>query len=570
MQSQTRLLVRHFVRGYLSNDLTGGERQAALSAALLISPGLFTTVLLAAKYVVTPFAVPGLSALGGFADRLLFFGASMVVVALVAVVQWDRLSLDARDGNVLGVLPLRHSQIVRAKWIATAVFASAATLMFNGLPSLIYPIVSVGRLEATWSLVVQLTLLQFSLAMLSGLIGFLVVLTIREVMWAVLGARTFARISAAVQATLVVLCILAFFLLPTHASRAVREGRSSVAWLPPVLLAGTFEELRGQRVASLPAPALHPRVASRAAGILAEYWDAFGHVRGSTRRTAVALSSLCLVLGAALLSNNRRRLEAPMLAARGTRVSRALVRFAWRLAAPRPDVRAGATFAWRTLLRSQPHRLRVAVGLAGGLAAGALVLLQEPSRGAPLPDTTLAVLSLQGLLAAAVAAGARAALRRSADSQASWIFTVVWNGTRGAYDTGVTLACWCIISVPGLLLVPLWSTMLGTGGAVRHAAVGMALALALAELVVLSVGTVALVDDAIPSGSARALPVLGLPIVTVAATVLAAAERASAVSTIGCLLVAAALLHAVRHRRSLGEQPPRMSVEPAAALGLNE
>ena len=78
MHFQTRLLVRHFVRGYLSNDLTGGERQAALSAALLISPGLFTTVLLAAKYVVTPFAVPGLSALGGFADRLDGLGKDQV------------------------------------------------------------------------------------------------------------------------------------------------------------------------------------------------------------------------------------------------------------------------------------------------------------------------------------------------------------------------------------------------------------------------------------------------------------------------------------------------------------
>ena len=46
MQAQTRLLVRHFVRGYLSTDLAGGERQAALSAALLFSPGLFTIVVL--------------------------------------------------------------------------------------------------------------------------------------------------------------------------------------------------------------------------------------------------------------------------------------------------------------------------------------------------------------------------------------------------------------------------------------------------------------------------------------------------------------------------------------------
>ena len=60
MQAQTRLLVRHFVRGYLSTDLAGGERQAALSAALLFSPGLFTIVVLSSKYVMTPFPAPGI------------------------------------------------------------------------------------------------------------------------------------------------------------------------------------------------------------------------------------------------------------------------------------------------------------------------------------------------------------------------------------------------------------------------------------------------------------------------------------------------------------------------------
>ena len=140
-------------------------------------------------------AVPGLSALGGFNDRLLMFGASMVLMALVAVIQWDRLSLDARDASILGVLPVRHGLVVRAKWIATAGFAGSAALLFNGLPSLIYPIVSVGRLEATWLLVLQLTLLQLGTAMLSGLLGFVAVLTFREVLWALLGAPTFARVT---------------------------------------------------------------------------------------------------------------------------------------------------------------------------------------------------------------------------------------------------------------------------------------------------------------------------------------------------------------------------------------
>ena len=92
MQNETRLLVRHFVRGYLSTDLGGGERQAALSAALLFSPSLFIIIVLASKYVMTPFPVPGHSALAGFADRLLIFGGSMVILGLCT-------SVSARSGS---------------------------------------------------------------------------------------------------------------------------------------------------------------------------------------------------------------------------------------------------------------------------------------------------------------------------------------------------------------------------------------------------------------------------------------------------------------------------------------
>ena len=319
MQAQTRLLVRHFVRGYLSTDLAGGERQAALSAALLFSPGLFIIVVLVIQ--VRDDAISrawSFSALAGFADRLLIFGGSMVIMALVAVVQWDRLSVDARDASILGVLPLRHGQIVQAKWMATALFAGAAAVLLNGIPSLIYPIVSVGRLEANWLLVLQLTALQLTIGVLSGILGFLVVLTVREGLLALLGARTFARISAAAQASFVVVGLLAFFLQPPFALRALRDGHPSARWWPAVVLAGTFEELGGHRVAALPAAPLPRRVAARAATVLDQYRVALGHAKGSARRTAVAVPGLCLFLASVLFWNNRRRLEAPVLGARGT------------------------------------------------------------------------------------------------------------------------------------------------------------------------------------------------------------------------------------------------------------
>ena len=164
--------------------------------------------------------------------------------------------------------------------MATALFAGAAALLLNGIPSLIYPIVSVGRLEASWLLVLQLTALQLTLGVLSGILGFLVVLTVREGLLALLGARTFARISAAAQASFVVVGLLAFFLQPPFALRALRDGHPSARWWPAVVLAGTFEELGGHRVAALPAAPLPKRVAARAATVLDQYRLALGHATG--------------------------------------------------------------------------------------------------------------------------------------------------------------------------------------------------------------------------------------------------------------------------------------------------
>lgn len=571
MDPQTRLLVRHFVRGYLSTDLAGGERQAALSAAVLFSPGLFLTVVLASKYVMTPFPMPGHSALAGFADRLLIFGGSMVIMALVAVVQWDRLSVDARDASILGVLPLRHGQIVQAKWMATALFAGAAALLLNAVPSLIYPIISIGRLDASWLLVLQLTLLQLSIGILAGVLGFLLVLTIRESLLALLGPRAFARISAAAQASLVVTGLLAFFLQPPFAMRALKDGHPVARYLPAVALAGAFEEIAGHRVAALPAAPLPRRVERRAATILDQYRVALAHVAGATRRTALAIPGLVLLLGSMLLWNNRRRLEAPVLAARGTRLSRDVARRVWRGAAPRPETRAGATFAWRTLLRSQPHRLLLAVGLAAGLAAGAVGMLQEPGQGDARADTSLVVLSIQALLVTSVAAGARAALRRSADRRATWLFALAWRNVRAPYESGIALATWFILALPVLLLTPLWWNVFGAEAAVDHAAVGLALALALAELVVLTAGTLPLVDDAIPNDSARALPVLGVPTVVMASTFLASAEQWSAGATVAMLMTSAAALRAVRLWRQPADPVVMPSAtEPSVALSLNE
>jgi hypothetical protein len=197
--------------------------------------------------------------------------------------------------------------------------------------------------------------------------------------------------------------------------------------------------------------------------------------------------------------------------------------------------------------------------------------VQEPRRGASLSDANLVVLSIQALVVASVAAGGRAALRREADRSATWLFAVAWNGIRPPYESGVVLATWFIVGLPVLLMAPLWWSLLGTEAVVTHAIVGLALALGLAELIVLTLGTLALVDDAIPSEAARALPVLGLPAVVLGSTILASAERWSAFTTIGVLLTLAAAFHVARLcRRADGQAVMPAAGEPSVALSLNE
>ena len=65
---------------------------------------------------------PGLTALFALDDRFFWFSLSTLVMALIAVAEWDALALDARDTAVLGPLPIPGTAIARAKFVAVALF----------------------------------------------------------------------------------------------------------------------------------------------------------------------------------------------------------------------------------------------------------------------------------------------------------------------------------------------------------------------------------------------------------------------------------------------------------------
>ena len=62
---------------------------------------------------MTPLPMPAVNAVNYIDDALLYVTMSMLLLAIVAVVAWDGLALDARDEAILGPLPIPRATIVR-------------------------------------------------------------------------------------------------------------------------------------------------------------------------------------------------------------------------------------------------------------------------------------------------------------------------------------------------------------------------------------------------------------------------------------------------------------------------
>jgi hypothetical protein len=192
---------------------------------------------------------PGIVSLRSLDERLFFTSASMVVLALVAVAQWDALSLDARDTSALGVLPIPRAVIVRTKFIAVALLAIGAAVAWNLVPTLLRFVAVPPALGVSFRGMLALTLAHGVTTIAAGAFGFLAVMGLREVMSAIMGQARLRRISAALQAALLVALVTALLLLPGPVARNwLAQGQTYC------LLCGSSDCTKRSRVRDRPLP----------------------------------------------------------------------------------------------------------------------------------------------------------------------------------------------------------------------------------------------------------------------------------------------------------------------------
>lgn len=507
-------LTRHFLRRFVDNDLISPDADRhgvlAVAGAALISSSLFLTIALCFKYLFG-IELPGPAALWALNDRFLYIAVSMVVTALATLAVWDALGLDARDAAILGPLPIPRGVIVRAKLTALAVFGLTFAVAINLVPTLLHPVLILAKLDPSAEGLLRLMAVHGLVTIGAGVFGFFVVLTLRATSQVALGNALFARMSAAIQAVLVVVLVSTLFLLPGIASNVsanwLAPSASSRFVVPPLWFLGVYEAAAGDVVVNVQNIRLDPRAPRfrRLTAINRNASDEYHRYRNAFRElagiAAVATALLALAGAAALAWSGRRPPLRTATHSRG-RMFAPLVGIGARIFLRHPVAKAGFFFTLQTLARNPAHRIVIAATGGLGLAAAIVTLGGRDMRETIASQMPLSViLAAQFILVASLLTGFRHAVRIPASLGANWIFQIAWSGDERAYVSGVKKAAVLGLMLPALMgLLPINAWALGWNMALAHGVIGLIAGLILLELLLMNFRRPAFACSYVPGG----------------------------------------------------------------------
>jgi hypothetical protein len=582
-----RLLTAHFLRRLIDDDLISPNADRHESLAMicggLASLGLFVSVIISMRYLFNPYQTPGATALSALFDHFLFVSASMTATALVTLLAWDGLAVDARDASVLGAMPIRTRTIVAAKFGALVRFAAMFSVALNVASSVLAPALMASKLPLKiWHLPALIAAHAVTVT-LAAAFGFFAVLAIRGLLHAVLGRALFARISALVQAVLLVAVASAFLLLPVVVSRIDRvwlEPQSRAAMMaPPLWFVGLQEMVAGHIVADLPRRAMPPRIRAIEARATRFYAAARTQFPALALTAIVKLGAVAVAAMLLFAWNNRRMLPPPPATATATAgwLRRGVV-VAARLAIRHPETQASFFFTLQALLRSAPHRLTIAASLAFGLTASVFaVAVGTATRDGGSIPVTAGVLAVQPVLIAALLVGFRHAVRVPAELAANWTVQLAWNGdTRphvaGAKGAGALL----FVVAPVLALAPFYALAFDPASAVAIALCGVSAGAVVLEAIFMGYRKVPFACGYLPGDLKTLLPIAFAAFVfftyQLAHLELAALRAGTGLelaATLGALFLVLRAADAAHRRRPRPFEFDELPAPPTQRLGLS-
>jgi hypothetical protein len=403
---QFHLLVRHLLDRFLNNDMVSvGGDAIPLIMTIAYAIALPTVVMAIFAY---PFyhGFPPRPHVPPFwfqvSDHYFFVMYSFVAMGAITIFDWDMLFPNLLDIFILTVLPISNRRLLLARMAAVLIFLTLFLVGTGSLGIIFFP--AITELPGT-----RLFAAHFVAITASGVFAAAFVLALQGVLINILGARLFRMASTFIQALsmTILLIVLSLYPLLTRTLKLLIESNSpAVRYFPPFWFLGIYEcVLAG-----------HSKLPAFVSLAKTGCW-------------ATSIVVLLALITYPLAHRRRTRQAIEGSVARDTRS-----RFTHLLCKPlhavllrTPSQRAVYHFIGQTLLRTQRHRVYLAMYAGLGIAlitAYALVINVEPNH-------VIITFSPYGLRLAIpivafwTVAGLRTALASPADAAGSWAFRLI-------------------------------------------------------------------------------------------------------------------------------------------------
>ena len=469
-------LTRHFFKRFLNIEFISEESDAHLDVAQILAilavPGAYFAIERYWTYdnVYWHFTSSSYSALT-LTDQSLYVFFSMIVIGVVAVLEWDRLFPDGRDYANLMPLPVRTETIFCAKAAALAKFIGLFIVAVAGIPVVMYPMASSRGLfpapglgHVIWMMVAH------GIAIFSGcLFMILFFVALQGALINLLSYRQFKQVSLYVQGLATVFLVCQFFLLtkiPDLLPVWEKTHSPLLYALPPMWFLGLYRTLLGSH-------------------------NAIFLFLARISVAAFALAAVTAVL--TYLASYKRFSQKAFEWAEEKTTSRfsiaaLLGRLLDRLWVKEGPERGTFYFVLKTLARSARHRLYFAAYAAVGLAIVMmvfLVMMINSAHGyswASITRSGEALLAIPMVISFFALLGMAAAFGFPAELGANWIFRITEEDSGRKCLAGARKAMVIVAIVPlfasGFVV---YSEFWGPAAALRAIAIGVLVSLILVE-----------------------------------------------------------------------------------------
>ena len=447
-------------------------------------PGIFISVSLARKYAFLlahfPLSVHQKATLE---DKFFFLSFSMLVVAFVAVLEWDKLFPTRNDYTILAPLPIQMKTLFASKGLALVLLLFLFTLAVNVIPTVLFPLIvnsNMGPLLQEGRFILesgerermqeQATLvftgwfiLAHALSVTAGnAFAFLFVVSIQGILIHLFSGEMLRSVSRTAQLLLMILLLSVFFLLPKmiFTFESLRHDELLQTLFPPMWYLGLYQVLLGSGDHRLEA------------------------VTGLTALTMAVLSCLLTYL-VAYRSQVRKSLEIMETVRRPAKGSCFLTTAFDRLLLRNQTERAAFYFVAKTLVRSQKHRIFLGGYFSVGMALVIVVLMDvlSKNRSEDWNPNSIPLLSVPLILSFFVLAGMRFTFTVPSELEANWIFRLAENKGNASAISGVHKAMLVLGIMPLIMMLfPSYLVVWDAMTALLHLAYGFTLALILIEI----------------------------------------------------------------------------------------